>query len=81
MKKELIAELFQKFENTCYLLGSVECWSARELQVIFNYSKWDNILNVIQKAKESNKPQVAKGCSLELISFPVFVSQIDVKNY
>lgn len=34
MKKELIEELFQKFENACYALQGVECWSARELQAI-----------------------------------------------
>ena len=32
---------------------SVECWSARELQVILGYSKWDNFLNAIEKAKSA----------------------------
>lgn len=50
-EKELIAELFEKFEKACYILNNVECWSARELQEILNYSKWDNFLNVIEKAK------------------------------
>jgi len=53
MKKELIAELFQKFEHACYNLEGVECWSARELQVIFNYTEWRNFLKVINKAKDS----------------------------
>ena len=53
MKKELIAELFQKFEHASYLLEGVECWSARELQVIFNYTEWRNFLKVINKAKDS----------------------------
>jgi DNA-damage-inducible protein D len=53
MKKELIAELFHKFENACYLLEGVECWCARELQEILGYSNWDNFLNVILKAKEA----------------------------
>ena len=53
MKKELIAELFEKFEKACYVLNNVECWSARELQEILNYSKWDNFLNVIEKAKNA----------------------------
>jgi len=53
MKKELIADLFQKFEHACYLLEGVECWSARELQVIFNYTEWRNFLKVINKAKDS----------------------------
>ncbi|MEW6195409.1 MAG: DNA damage-inducible protein D [Bacteroidota bacterium] len=53
MKKEFISELFQKFENACYLLENVECWSAREIQDILGYSKWDNFLNVIEKAKNA----------------------------
>lgn len=53
MKKELIKELFLKFEHACYLLHDVECWSARELQEIYNYSKWDNFYSVIERAKES----------------------------
>jgi len=53
MKKELIAELFEKFEHACYIYNNVECWSARELQEILDYSKWDNFLNVIDKAKSA----------------------------
>ena len=55
MKKELIYELFQKFEQACYIHQDVECWSARELQDILGYSKWDNFLHVIEKAKEACK--------------------------
>lgn len=51
MKKELIAELFMQFENAVYLYKGIECWSARELQQIFNYSDWRNFLKVINKAK------------------------------
>lgn len=51
MKKELIVELFRKFENACYLYNEVECWSARELQEILGYTKWDNFKNAIEKAK------------------------------
>jgi DNA-damage-inducible protein D len=51
MKKELIAELFQKFEEASYLYKEIECWSARELQSIFNYKDWRNFLKVIDKAK------------------------------
>jgi hypothetical protein len=29
MKKELIHELFEKFEQACYVYKGVECWSAR----------------------------------------------------
>ncbi|MBI2966210.1 MAG: damage-inducible protein D [Bacteroidetes bacterium] len=55
MKKELINELFEKFEHACYLFKGIECWSARELQEIFNYSDWRNFLKVIDKAKDSCK--------------------------
>ncbi|MCX6318701.1 MAG: DNA damage-inducible protein D [Bacteroidetes bacterium] len=51
MKKELIQELFQKFEEACYIYKEVECWSARELQTILGYAKWDNFINVIEKGK------------------------------
>lgn len=53
MKKELILDLFQKFENICYLYNEVECWSARELQTLLGYSKWENFEKVINKAKDS----------------------------
>jgi DNA-damage-inducible protein D len=55
MKKELIKELFEQFENACYIYEGIECWSARELQEIFHYSQWRNFLNAIEKARESCK--------------------------
>jgi DNA-damage-inducible protein D len=55
MKKELIHELFEKFEHACYVYKDVECWSARELQSLFNYSEWRNFVKVIDKAKEACK--------------------------
>lgn len=51
MKKELILELFQQFEEACYLYNDIECWSARDLQDILGYIKWDNFKNTIEKAK------------------------------
>jgi DNA-damage-inducible protein D len=53
MKKELIAELFAKFESASYLYKEIECWSARDLQIILGYSEWRNFLKVIDKAKEA----------------------------
>ena len=53
MKKELIIELFEKFEAACYLIEETECWSARELQTILGYAKWDNFLKAIEKAKNA----------------------------
>lgn len=51
MKKELIQELFEKFQNACYIYKGIEFWSARELQDILGYSKWENFSRVIDKAK------------------------------
>lgn len=51
MKQELIAELFRRFEEACYLYNEMECWSARDLQEILGYTKWDNFKNAIEKAK------------------------------
>ena len=48
MKKEFIWELFEKFEKACYEYQGIECWSARELQLILGYAKWDNFKNVIE---------------------------------
>ena len=53
MQKEQIKELFERFENARYLLEGVECWSARDLQLIFNYAEWRNFTKVIDKARES----------------------------
>ncbi|HRN56403.1 MAG TPA: DNA damage-inducible protein D [Agriterribacter sp.] len=51
MKKEQIAALFQQFEQAAYYYNNIECWSARELQEVLGYTKWDNFLKVIEKAK------------------------------
>ena len=60
MKKELIAELLTKFEDACYVYQDIECWSARELQEILGYNKWENFLKVIDQAKLSCKNSGAK---------------------
>jgi len=51
MKKEMILELFRKFEEACYLYQGLECWSARDLQEVLGYTKWDNFKNIIEKAR------------------------------
>jgi DNA-damage-inducible protein D len=53
MKQKKIKELFEQFENICYIYNGIECWSARELQQIFNYADWRNFLKVIKKAKNA----------------------------
>ncbi len=51
MKQEQVEKLFSQFEHACYDFKGIECWSARELQVIFNYTEWRNFLKVVEKAK------------------------------
>jgi DNA-damage-inducible protein D len=55
MKSEEIKHLFAKFEAAASELEGVECWSARELQQLLGYSKWENFEKVIQKAKDACK--------------------------
>lgn len=55
MKSEEIKELFVQFEAAAADLEGVECWSARELQELLGYSKWENFEKVIQKAKDACK--------------------------
>jgi DNA-damage-inducible protein D len=52
MKKELISSLTKTFEDYANTTESgVEFWLARDLQHLLGYSKWDNFLKVIYKAK------------------------------
>ncbi len=53
MKSEEIRSLFAQFEAAASELEGVECWSARELQVLLGYTKWENFEKVIQKAKDA----------------------------
>ncbi|MFN8699866.1 MAG: DNA damage-inducible protein D [Flavobacteriales bacterium] len=53
MKTDEIKDLFALFEQAASESEGIECWSARELQELLGYSKWENFEKVIQKAKES----------------------------
>ena len=54
MKKEEITALFGKLESISCEVEGIECWSARELQPLLGYAKWDNFINnVMVKAKEA----------------------------
>ncbi len=55
MKSDEIKNLFFQFEAAASELEGVECWSARELQNLLGYSKWENFEKVIQKAKDACK--------------------------
>ncbi|RMX09319.1 DNA damage-inducible protein D [Vandammella animalimorsus] len=52
MKTDLIHSLTHSFEAHAHQTESgVEFWLARDLQHLLGYSKWDNFVNVINKAK------------------------------
>ena len=54
MKKEIIKTLTDTFESHSYTTGNgIEFWYARDLQHLLGYTKWDNFLKVIIKAKTS----------------------------
>lgn len=55
---ELITNLklqIENYENAASELEGVECWSARDLQILLGYSKWENFEKVIQKGKDACK--------------------------
>lgn len=55
MKTEEIKQLFADFEAATAEIEGIECWSARELQLLLGYSKWENFEKVIRKAKDACK--------------------------
>lgn len=52
MKTDQIQRLTDTFEaHAQQTEGGIEFWLARDLQQLLGYSKWDNFLNVVSKAK------------------------------
>ena len=51
MKAERIRKLTESFETAVKQVEEVECWSVRDLQELLGYTKWDNLIQVIDKAK------------------------------
>ena len=52
MKKEIIHTLTANFESQSHQTDEgVEFWLARDVQHLLDYTKWDNFLGVILKAK------------------------------
>jgi DNA-damage-inducible protein D len=53
MDKEQIDALFTRFEEACYIHEGVECWSARELQDILGYARWENFKVAMERARKA----------------------------
>ena len=55
MDKTFITKLTKNFEEHAHKENDVEFWYARDLQNLLGYSKWENFVKVIEKAKISCK--------------------------
>lgn len=66
MKTELVQTLTTTFEaHAQQTEDGVESWLARDLQHLLGYSKWDNFLNVVSKAKTAcEAPLLCVRCAL-----------------
>lgn len=53
MDKSLIKSLTTDFEAHATDVDGVECWFARDLQLLLGYTQWRNFIPVIEKAKIS----------------------------
>jgi DNA-damage-inducible protein D len=52
MQTEIVLALTQDFESCAHQTSEgVEFWLARDIQRLLGYTKWDNFLNVIDKAR------------------------------
>ncbi len=51
MNKEIVLKLKRTFEDYVNEADGVEFWYARDLQTLLGYDKWENFINVIEKAK------------------------------
>jgi DNA-damage-inducible protein D len=54
MKREIISQLHSSFELVVNEADGVEYWFARDLQELLGYSKWENFIKVIDKAKTAS---------------------------
>ncbi|MBW6452016.1 MAG: DNA damage-inducible protein D [DPANN group archaeon] len=55
MEKNIITKLTKTFEDYIHIEDRIEFWFARDLQTLLGYSKWENFVKIIEKAKISCK--------------------------
>lgn len=51
MKAEITQKLYGQFEQIARSGEEVEFWLARDLQPLLGYARWENFVNVVEKAK------------------------------
>ncbi len=62
MDIQIISKLHKNFESCVHKDRDLEYWSARDLQVLLGYDRWENFQNAVDKAKiacEKAKQKVA----------------------
>lgn len=55
MNQNISIKLFEAFESIKHSNEGIEFWSARDLQTFLGYTKWENFVKVIEKAKSACK--------------------------
>lgn len=51
MKTEIVKSYIEQFDDYSYRTENMEFWFARDLKGLLDYSKWENFVKVIEKAK------------------------------
>ncbi len=51
MESVIISQLRKLFEECAQESEGIEFWTARDLQLLLGYDKWENFTHVIEKAK------------------------------
>lgn len=51
MEKDIIAKLHKNFESFSRAEAGIEFWYARDLQNLLGYNRWENFINIVDKAK------------------------------
>ena len=65
MKKERIEELFARLEQIKYEKDLIEYWSARDLQQILEYTKWDTFSEYEDNNMAVRELLIERGVSLK----------------
>ena len=83
MKKEIIKALTNTFESHSYTTeNGIEFWYARDLQHLLGYTKWDNFVKVINKAKINKGSRIYEhGISIGRTSDLMGISQWELMSY
>jgi len=80
-KSEEIKFLFSQFEAAASELEGIECWSARELQVLLGYSKWENFEKVLSATAWYCRPPSTALLTGDLLPFRLTTVCWYIRNF